>query len=333
MSQYFFMFISYNTAMITIILIILILIILVVMWSKTKTNVVQKKKIEKLIDMHDMPNEKPKMMSPKIDPNFIEAQFHQDYMDVSSAFNDLSPNQRQVFNVNNVPCEVTKGADIEKLGGIIKEFIKSLNDEITKNAPLIHTANSSWSEATPVHTEDSGWEKVQKSLGLPASIYNKPKLNTIVKLVQFSDVVKYETENEIKYECRIVIVKNKVHDKLVIKVSFVLPKGMKNDNVIIEEIYILGFLTEQGLGVDRVQLDDFYNFESLERNNMITGKTVAQEMMKKYDMRQQVMQEMIDGMDVDVQDKYVNSPSPAKYDSYQLTQTVFDDMFGEKKFD
>lgn len=317
--------------MITAILIVLIMIIILLIWMKSRE---VPKEVENLVELNNIPNDKPPLMAPPIEPNFIEAMFHADYMDVITSFNNLSPNQRQIFNINNVPCKVTKDSDIAKVGEIIGDFIKSLNNDISKNVPLIHNASSGWDEVLPEHSCESGWEKVQRQLGLPTSLFNKPKMNTVVKLVQFSNVVKYETENEIKYICKVVIVKNKVLDKLVIKISIVIPKGLTGDgtNVILENIAVMGYLTEQGLGTDRLTTDDFYYFDSLEKNNMITGKTVATEMMKKYDVKKKVMQERVDGMDLDTQEKYYNSPSPSEYDTYKMTQTVFDDMFGEKKF-
>jgi len=299
------------------------------MWASIK----DAKKVEKLVTIASDTSDNPPFMSHPIEPNFIEAMFHADYMDVATAFNNLSPNQRQIFNINNVPCEVTKDTDIAVVGEIVNDFIKSVNDNIQTSVPLIHTVNSGWDETLPEHTGLSGWEKVQKQLGLPTTLYNKPKMNTNVKLICFNNIVKYETENETKYVCKIVIQKNKVKDKLVIKVSFVLPKGLKNTNVIIETISILGYTTTQGLGTDRTSTDDFYYFDSLEQNNMLTGKTVARELMKKYDVKKKIMQERIDGMDLDTQEKYHDTPSPSSYDSYRATQTVFDDMFEKKKFD
>jgi hypothetical protein len=292
--------------------------------------------VEKLIDLSNTPNnERRQMMAPKIDPNFIEAKFHSDYMDVITSFNNLSPNQRQIFNINNVPCAVTKGVDVSKVGGIVDEFIGSLNEDMRNNVPTSRTSSSGWDEILPEHSGESGWEKVQRQLGLPISLFNKPKMNMPVKLTQFSDITKYETENETKYACKIIIAKKKVKDELVVKLSFVVPKGLTNSrtNIIIEHIDVIGYITSQGLGMDRLETDDFYYFDSLEKNNMITGKTVATEMMKKYNIKKKVMQERIDGMDIDTQEKYYNTPSQTEYDTYKMTQTVFDDMFGQKNFD
>jgi len=113
--------------MITGILVVLIIIIILLIWLKSKE---VSKEVEKLIDLNNIPNDRPPLMAPQIDPNFIEAMFHSDYMDVITSFNNLSPNQRQIFNINNVPCKVTKDSDITKVGEIIGDFIESLNDDI-----------------------------------------------------------------------------------------------------------------------------------------------------------------------------------------------------------
>lgn len=318
--------------LITIVLIvILILILLLLLFNRTNKN---HSKVEKIkIDDIDEPDASARKLIPQIlNPNFIEAQFHQDYMDVITSFNNIAPNQRQIFNINNVPCKVTKNADKNIVGEIVRNFINELNADISKNVPLVHTANSGWDELLPEHCGESGWEKQMKSLGLPTSLYNKPKLRTHVKLANFSNITKYETENEVKYTCCVTIAKKHVNDDLVIKISFVLPKNgttKNNDNgyaVILEEIFVLGFSTRQGLGTDRSPLDDYYYFDSLEKNNMLSGKQISRELMNKYDTRQKVMQERINGMEVDVQEKYDETPSPIEYDSYKLTNTIFDDM-------
>lgn len=320
-------------------LIAIIVVIVFLIWYEAngKNKIQNVDQVEELIDMEDVHNKSP-MMAPPVNPNFIEAMFHQDYMDVITSFHNISPNQRQIFNINNVPCKVTKETDVKVVGKIVSDFIDVVNQDIAKNVPLYHTPNSGWDETLPEHAEKSGWEKVQESLGLPKSLFNKPVMNTKVKLVNFSEITKYETENEIKYTCKIVIVKDKVKDKLVIKTSFVHPKGLvEQSNIVIEDVAILGFLTNQGLRSDRMPLDNFYYFDNLERNNMISGERVANELMKKYDLRQKVMQERVDGMELDVQEKYAQTPSPVEYDSYKVTQTVIDDIldntYGKKKFD
>lgn len=184
--------------MITILLIIAVGIMFLILWKKFKK---PSNNVDKFVEIGDVPNIKPNIKSPAINPRFIEAQFHPDYMDVTTSFNNLSPNQRQIFNINNIPCKVTRDTDVSVVGEIVGDFITSINEDVKKNVPLRHTPNSGWDEVLPEYTEMSGWEKVQASLGLPTSLYNKPVMNTSVSLVRFSDIVKYETESEIKYVC------------------------------------------------------------------------------------------------------------------------------------
>jgi len=312
-----------------VIVIIILFILIVTQYISTK----QISSVEKMTSSDNDYDDNSQDMK-KIEPNFVEAHFHQDYLDVITSFNNISTTNRQIFNINNIPCKVTHNVDVSDVGKIVEEFMDELNTDIIKNVPYTHTQNSGWDEQLPEKTVESGWEKIQRSLGLPPSLFNKPVMKTPVSLVQFSNITKYETESEIKYTCRVVISKKNVHDQLVVQCSFVLPKGMTNttSHIIIESIYILGFLTTQGLGVDRVPMDNLYYFDSLEQNNMITGKTVAKEMMNKFNLRQKLMQERVDNMDIDTQEKYYETPSLATYNSYKNTQTIFDDMFSEKKF-
>jgi hypothetical protein len=94
---------------------------------------------------------------------------------------------------------------------------------------------------------------------------------------------------------------------------------------------MLGFVRMMDEG-ERVMADDMYYFDSLEKNNMITGKNVIDELQKKYAIRRKLMQERIDSVDPETREKY-DTPSPATYAAYQTTQTIYDDMNGEKKFE
>jgi len=275
------------------------------------------------------------MPSEAMNEDFIDAKFHIGYIDVINAFNDLAPNQRQIFNINNVPCKVSTEYDNKEVSEMLESFIASVNNDIKVNVPAVHSVNSGWDEQVLEPNVKSGWEKVQESLGLPSTLYQKPAVKTQVHLVSFGDVIVYETENEVKYVIKIVIAKEKITEKLVIKVAFVIVKGIvgKEARVLIENIDVLGYLTSQGLGLDRIELDNFYNFDSLEKNNMLDGKTIAGELMNKYDMRRRVMQERIDNSDQDVKDKYATSPSPASYDTYRMTTNIVDDMFVDPKYD
>lgn len=275
------------------------------------------------------------VVATKPDEYFTDAKFHIGYVDVINAFNNLAPNQRQIFNINNVPCKVTNDYNNKEITEMLNDFVESVNKDIKVNVMSVHSVNSGWDEQVFEPEIKSGWDKVQESLGLPATLYQRPAVKTHVSLDGFSNVVKYETENEIKYDVRIVLSKEKIKDKLVIKGSFVIVKGILGNEarVLIETLDILGFLTSQGMGTDRIDLDNYYYFDSLEKNNMLTGKTIEKELMKKYDMRRKVMQERIDNSDMDVKEKYATSPSPSDYDTYKMTKNIIDDMNVDPVYD
>jgi hypothetical protein len=303
------------------------------MMHKKRTLVENKPTTETRVQI--VPSRPQEVIPSQPDEYFTDAKFHIGYVDVINAFNNLAPNQRQIFNINNVPCEVTTTYDQKEITEMLSNFVESVNKDIQMNVMSVHNVSSGWDEQVFEPTVKSGWDKTQESLGLPASLYQKPAIRTKVHLVSFSHVVKYETENEIKYDARMVLSKEKIKDKLVIKGSFVIVKGILGNEarVLVEMIDILGFLSSQGMGEDRIDLDNYYYFDSLEKNNMLSGKMIEQELMKKYDTRRKVMQERIEHSDCDVIEKYVQSPSPAEYESYQTTRTILDDMKTEPTYD
>lgn len=270
----------------------------------------------------------------KTPKGFVEAAFHSDYMDVLTAFNDIAPDQRQIFNINNVPVTIEEGQD-DFIMDIAKHFVDQINEDLDKNVATFRTANSGWDDYVPENKMESGWEKVQRQLGLPTSLYNEPAGKSKVILIEVNNVKKSETENEIRYECTLTIQKENVKDQIIIECSFVIPKGLSNDmsNVLIERVIMMGFTTSQGEGKDRLPADNLYRFDCLEENNMLTGADIVQEMMGKYQLRKQLTHERVDHLDEDAQKHHAEAPKLNTYDTYNMTQTIYDDIEGNKVFD
>lgn len=313
-----------------ILLILLIGIILIFIAAKKYSNETSKyvksnKKLERMTQTQTMKDNNLITSDTNTDEFMTETQFHIEYMDVINACNDLSAG-RQIFNVNNDRCKTTKDTDIEHVGELIDNFIDTLNEHIKVSVPITQTMTTSWNSVATENSGISGWEKQMKLLGLPSSLYNKPHLMSKVSMQKYTQIVKYETDDEIKYTCNVVLRRDYVKDKLVIKISFIHPKNMDSKNVIIEEIFVIGTLSSEGLGNERTEMDDLYYFDNLNDNNMMTGKSILKELTKQYEKRKKSMQERVDGMDNDVIEKYATSPSPAAYDSYKLTQTIYDDI-------
>ena len=146
----------------------------------------------------------------------------------------------------------------------------------------------------PQQKIESGWDKQQKALGLPTSIYNEPAKKAPIKLIRIDHAEKYETEKEIRYSLFLIIQKLNVQDQLVIKVNFVVDKNdinidrdffanKKNEystTIGIEEISIIGFLTKNNFG-ERTDRDNFYNFEAITDGKMFSQEQIINELNKK----------------------------------------------------
>lgn len=321
--MYFYVVVKYMIAIILIILIVIIVVLLIRNGHTTET----------MDNESPQTNQKETPKKVSFDEDiFYSAKYHQDYMDVITAINNLSPNQRQVFNINNVRCTVTKDVDENIVRDIAKDLIITINEEIRSNVPTVRSVNSGWDEALPDPNMESGFEKVQGQLGLPKSLYNTPLMKTPISLVSFSNITKYETENEIKYKFKLTISKKTTLDKLVLWISVVNAKNISGKSrLIIENIDVDGYITPMSDGVDRVLSDDFYYFDNLENNNMITGKKVLDELNKKYAIKRKIMQERIDNVNPEEREKY-DTPSPSEYASYQTTQSIYDDITTDKIF-
>jgi hypothetical protein len=265
------------------------------------------------------------------DEYFNATQFHYDYVDVIDAFNDIAPNNKQLFNINNVPCITTKNVDVEIVEEIVNNFIEELKENIVNNIYVVRENTLSWQSSLPRQKYTDGFEKVQKGLGLPEKLYNDNVLKTKIYLIEFSDIVKYETEIEVKYTTYVLIGRDKSKDKIFIKVSFMYDKKQPK-SIIIENINILGYTSKNGTNNMYADVNNYYNFDSLDDNNMLNSEDIMKELEYKYKIREKLMQEQVDNMHPD--DKYTHmNIDPYQYDSYKEIQTIYEDVYGEKYFE
>ena len=269
--------------------------------------------------------------------DFIEAQFHNDYRDLITAFNNIAPSQKQVFNIANVPTTFTNPSPTE-VKKLVHDFLKEINKNLSNEVSNYRTPDSGWDELIEDPKCESGWDKSMKSLGLPKSIYPDPAKKAKVQLIKLDHIEKYETEDEIKYMCYLFLKKSNVDDILVIKVSFVLDKRIINEDrlffnkpdketkVILEEIFILGYMTEKGVGRNNQPRDKFYNFYDLEKDGMMDDKAIIRQLNKKLSERHQETQRFDNSLDDQYRTLKKDAPNLSNYESYQLTQTIYDDL-------
>lgn len=263
------------------------------------------KDVFKYFDKLDDFNEESKEQSIKtatLNPYFQEIQFHQDYRDTMNAFN-LMCDQKNVFNKNFLPLLKNSHATLTEVTNIVDQFITTLNENIVKNVDDIAASKLlSWNDNMPPVTNDndiintkSSWEKYNKELGLPNSIYQQPAKREKVNLLKIDNIDKYETSDQLKYSIYLILQKPSSIDQMIVKVSFVIDKSDanlereffdKNKNsyetkIVIEEISIIGFLIKTGSGKPKTQRQKFYDYDGFSEGRLISEKDVIEQLNKK----------------------------------------------------
>ncbi|QKF93985.1 hypothetical protein QKU48_gp0527 [Fadolivirus algeromassiliense] len=281
-----------------------------------------------------------------LNKNFLNIQFHNDYRDVITAINNLVPEKRQRFNLANIPIQYSE-PETDEVKLMVNDFITVLNENIKSAVPIHRNVNSGWDEAITDPTVESGWNRVQKSLGLAPSIYEDPALKNPVKLIAINYVQKYETDDEIKYAIDLVLQKYNVDDQMSIKATFVQDKRPLNDEnnffvtknidmkVIIEDVFLLGFLSNDGPDSNQqfdLDKEKFYDYNILEYNNMTDPKYIQRVLMDKYKMRTFEMEQRNALLDEEGQAFHRSLPNIYDFSNIRDTRTIYDDMNTKKVF-
>lgn len=284
----------------------------------------------------------------ELNPNLLDVQFHNDYRDVATALQNIVPDKRQRFNLANMPL-VYSECEISEVANLCKDFIEMLNVNLKTDVPSFRGPNSGWSELIPdpTYPGGSGWDKAQESLGLAPSLYDQPAPKSPVKLITVNLVQRYETDDEIKYVIDMVIQKHNVEDQMIIKVSMVQDKRPLNDEnnffvtanidmkVFIEEIYVTGYLSKYGVNA-KLQFDGnkekFYDYNTLEYNNVLDPKYVQKVLMEKYKERTEEMDYHNALLDEEGQAFHRTLPTIYDFRNLRETRSIFDDMNMKKQF-
>lgn len=233
----------------------------------------------------------------EIKPYFVDMRVHNDYRDTITSFNNIAPDQRPMFNRSVLPVKQID-VDPKQVKPLVKAFIKRVNEDVKYNVTDELEANSGWDELAKEKKEKDGWKKQMDELGLPDDLYLSPAKRAKIKLLKIDDVQKFATEEQINFIVHMIIQKKNAQDQLIVKVSYVLDnvdmnidrKFNKNRvdmdlNVKIEEIYVIGFLTDHQYG-DTTNRKDFYEFNNIEKDDMIDPELVLKQLANKYKQRQ-----------------------------------------------
>jgi hypothetical protein len=248
----------------------------------------------------------------EIKPYFIEMRVHNDYRDTLTAFNNVAPDQRPIFNRSVLPVKQIDVDPIE-VKPLVKAFIKRVNDEV-RYMPDTQNENSGWDELAP-EKKKNGWGDYMNDLGLPESIFNEPAKRAKIKLVKIDQVQKFATEQQLNFIVHMIIQKKNTSDQMVVKVSYVMDNVDLNAernfnktdfnvdfNVKIEEIAIIGFMTDHSYG-SKTERKDFYEFVNIEKDNIMNDEAILKQLQEKYKQRQIES----DGFNVTISPKELNN--------------------------
>lgn len=303
--------------------------------------------INDIVSLDGDGNEGEPVIFNKINSNFLNQKFHNDYRDVITAINNLIPEKKQIFNLANRPLLQYSEPEADEVKNLVSDFVNVLNENIKYDVPSYRNPNSGWDEAISDPTVKSGWDKVQEGLGLPPSLWSNPAQKDNIVLISINYVQKYETEDEIKYSCDIIIQKKNVADQMKLKASFVQDKRpLRDENnffitanidmkITIEDVYILGYMSEEGTDARLLfdkDLEKFYDYNQMEYNNLTDPKYIQKILMEKYRHRTEEMQQRNAMLDEEGQLFHKELPHIYDFSNIQGTQTIFDDMNYTKKF-
>ena len=266
-------------------------------------------------------NNKIKIADNKIKLNkfFVSTQFNDSYRDVLTALNMLCPDQKIVFNLQTLPVTTTvydpKIAPplivIKLVGGIVNRLNKVLKD-LPDSYEVINDYNNYLPMTSQLkkYVDDRGINKFYKDIGVDYNLYPDTPKNSPVKLIAITEMKQEYTEAETKYIVSIVLQKiiKTVTDQMKITIHFV----MKNDplageglfgnidnvndikKVAIEFIFTDGYFTNdynvdyQSYENNNAKIismtdgdDNFYSFEDLGKNSMISDSQIISQFNKK----------------------------------------------------
>lgn len=316
--------------------------------KKEKKMLSQGINVDKLVkDVIQWQNSSANVTQGVVNPNFLDIQWHNDYRDVITAFHNLVPDKRQRFNLANIPL-VYSEPEVDEVGPLVNDFLHVLNENVNSEVPNERHKNTGWDEAVvDPNVKETGWDKVQKSLGLTPSLFDKPAGKCTIKLIAIQYVQKYETEDEVKYVVELVLQKANVADQVLIKCSFVQDKRPLHDEnnfhvtktvqtkVIVEDIFVSGYLSHEGndarLTFDG-EVQKFYDYDNLEKNNMTDPKHVQKILMEKYRQRTEEMEQRNAMLDEEGQNFHRELPHIYDFSNIKATRTIFDDMNEKKLF-
>ena len=133
--------------------------------------------------------------------------------------------------------------------------------------------------------------------------------------------------DEKEYSVDITVKRDGSRDKMLFNFKFIVI----NNKVIIDNINIIGFDNERQIDPEYSEVDNFYNFDNLNKHNITSVGDILSSMKDKYGIREKMMQDNIDNLHPE--DKLMNMRiNPYQYESTKATRTYYDDIWEKPLF-
>ena len=266
-----------------------------------------------------------------VNPFFLDIRIHNDYRDVLTSFDNVAPDQRPYFNRSMLPVRQAQ-VDPVSVKPMIKEFIKRINEDIKVNVYEQVTSQTGWNEYAELKKpEIDGWGKQMRQIGLPESLWDHPAHKDKLRLIKIDSVEKFITEEQINIIVHMIVQKKNVSDQMVIRVSYIMDNvDMNADrnfnktnvapdyNVRIEEIYVIGYLTDYRYGDTNINRKDFYEFTNIEKDDMMDQELILKTLKDKYKQ----LQVESDGFNISIAPSYSNETAIFRLGSQQPYNAV-----------
>ena len=317
-----------------------LLLLIVFLLANIKANKKHKKrdkiKYKKIKGGSNIPNEIskydkiiPDLIKVRIKPFILNIKFHNHFRDIMTAIDNMLPVQKEIFNRSNIPISYSS-ADYKTIKLIALDFIVTLKNQL-KRLPDERNSNSGWDEALPDPNIKSGWDKFTNNIGIPSSLYEQPAKNENIYLIDIFNNEKHETEDEIRYITTLIVGKETVDDQILIKIAVVLDKRCntgKKQKVVLEEINIIGYLSDYGDSNDpeKNPKEPFYEFSQLTKNDVINNHEILLELERNFVRKMDSVQTMLGTTEPDTRIFGSELPLKSTLESHKVTRSIVDDM-------
>lgn len=266
-----------------------------------------------------------------VKPFFVDIRIHNDYRDVLTSFDNVAPDQRPYFNRSMLPVRQAQVNPVS-IKPMVKEFIKRINEDIKINVYDQVTSQTGWDEyAEERKPQIDGWGKQMKQLGLPESLWDHPACQSKLKLIKIDAVEKFITEEQINIIIHMILQKKNVDDQMIVRISYIMDnvdinvdRNFNKDNIApeynirIEQIYVIGYLTDYRYGDTNTNRKDFYEFTNIEKDDMMDQDLIIKTLKDKYKQ----LQVESDGFNISIAPSQSNETAIFRLRSPQPYQAV-----------